>query len=25
CWKAGEVRITHWHTLESGFAGRQAL
>ncbi len=25
CWKAGETRITHWHTLESGFAGRQVL
>ncbi len=25
CWKMGETRITHWHTMESGFAGRQPL
>ena len=22
CWKLGEERITHWHELDSGFAGR---
>ena len=25
CWKMGESRIEFWHTLESGFAGRQPL
>jgi len=25
CWKMGESRITHWHTVESGFSGRQPL
>ena len=25
CWKSGEDRITHWHELESGFAGRQPI
>ncbi len=25
CWKLGEDRITHWHELEAGFAGRQPL
>jgi hypothetical protein len=25
CWRSGEERITHWHTLDSGFAGRQPL
>jgi hypothetical protein len=25
CWKMGEARITHWHTMDSGFAGRQPL
>jgi hypothetical protein len=25
CWKMGESRITHWHTVESGFGGRQPL
>ncbi len=25
CWKMGEPRITHWHTVDSGFAGRQPL
>jgi hypothetical protein len=25
CWKAGEERITHWHELDAGFAGRQPL
>ena len=25
CYKLGETGITHWHTLESGFAGRQPL
>jgi len=25
CWKMGEAKITHWHTVESGFQGRQPL
>ncbi|MSQ27156.1 MAG: DUF2203 family protein [Dehalococcoidia bacterium] len=25
CWRAGETAITHWHALDSGFAGRQPL
>lgn len=25
CWHLGEEEVTHWHDLESGFAGRQAL
>jgi hypothetical protein len=25
CWKLGESEITHWHELESGYAGRQSL
>ena len=25
CWRQGEERISHWHTLESGFAGRQPI
>lgn len=25
CWKMGEERIEFWHTLESGFRGRQKL
>lgn len=25
CWRFGEDKITHWHDLESGFAGRQAI
>jgi len=25
CWKLGEPEITHWHELDSGFAGRQLL
>jgi hypothetical protein len=25
CWKMGEASITHWHTMESGFAGRQPI
>ncbi len=25
CWKFGEASITHWHDLESGFAGRCQL
>lgn len=25
CWKLGEDRITHWHELDSGFAGRQSV
>ena len=25
CWKMGEPRIEYWHTLESGFRGRQPL
>lgn len=23
CWRYGEPRITHWHELDAGFAGRQ--
>src|SRR5258708_37466774 len=23
CWRSGETAIEHWHTLESGFQGRQ--
>ena len=25
CWRRGEKRISFWHTLESGFRGRQPL
>ena len=25
CWKLGEEHVQFWHTLESGFAGRQPL
>jgi hypothetical protein len=25
CWKLGESKITHWHTVESGFQGRKPL
>jgi len=25
CWRLGEAGITHWHELESGFAGRQPI
>lgn len=25
CWHLGEEEVTHWHDLESGFAGRQTL
>jgi hypothetical protein len=25
CWKLGEPRITHWHGLEEGFAGRKPI
>jgi len=25
CWKMGEPAIEHWHTMESGFGGRQPV
>jgi hypothetical protein len=25
CWKLGEEHVSHWHELETGFAGRQPL
>jgi hypothetical protein len=25
CWKLGEAEITHWHTVDAGFRGRQAI
>ena len=25
CWKLGELSVTHWHSLDSGFAGRQPI
>jgi hypothetical protein len=25
CWKMGEPAIEHWHTVESGFGGRQPV
>src|SRR6184192_3189553 len=25
CWKQGEEKIEHWHELETGYAGRQAV
>lgn len=25
CWKLGEPKIAHWHTIDDGFRGRQPL
>jgi hypothetical protein len=25
CWKQGEERVTHWHELDAGYAGRQPI
>jgi hypothetical protein len=25
CWRFGEERISHWHELDSGFAGRRPI
>ena len=25
CWRYGEERITHWHEIDGGFAGRQPV
>jgi len=25
CWRMGEPAIEHWHTMESGFQGRQPI
>jgi hypothetical protein len=25
CWKAGEAKISHWHDMEAGFAGRRPI
>jgi len=25
CWKLGEEKITHWHSLEEGFKGRKPI
>jgi hypothetical protein len=25
CWKLGESKITHWHTVDAGFQGRRPL
>lgn len=25
CWKLGEPEIQHWHTMDAGFSGRQAV
>ena len=25
CWRQGEDAVTHWHELETGFAGRQPI
>ena len=25
CWRTGETAIEHWHTMESGFQGRQPV
>ena len=25
CWKLGEEKITHWHSLEEGFKGRKLI
>ena len=25
CWQLGEAEVSHWHTLEGGFTGRQPI
>lgn len=25
CWKRGEKKVTHWHEVDAGFAGRQPV
>jgi len=25
CWQVSEAEVSHWHTLEDGFAGRQQI
>lgn len=25
CWRLGEASVSHWHELDAGFAGRQAI
>ena len=25
CWRLGEDRVTHWHEVDAGFAGRQPV
>ncbi len=25
CWKLGETKVSHWHELDAGFAGRQPI
>ena len=25
CWQVSEPEVSHWHTLEDGFAGRQQI
>jgi len=25
CWRLGEERITHWHEVDAGYSGRQAI
>jgi hypothetical protein len=25
CWKLGEERVSHWHEIQTGFAGRQPV
>jgi hypothetical protein len=25
CWRVGEARISHWHTVDEGFSGRRPL
>jgi hypothetical protein len=25
CWKLGEEHVSHWHELDAGYSGRQAL
>jgi len=25
CWRLGEERVTHWHEVDAGFAGRQPI
>ncbi len=25
CWKLGEKKVEHWHTLEGGFSGREKI